>query len=127
MGAALYIVLESQIPGLDTMADGKRLSRAEERLAEAATRLGVRPFMEFFSMNPDEAGDFLCGEGLDDVEVPAEQWFLANEGLKTVQALLGEVERRPELWDVREDLLGFERVLKAAEQNGVRWHLAVDI
>ena len=127
MGAALYIVLEIQIPGLDTMVDGKMLNRAEERLAEAATRLGVRPLMEFFSMNTDEAGDFLGGEGLDDIEVPAEQWFPANEGLKTVQALLGEVERRPELRDVREDLLGFERVLKAAEQNGVRWHLAVDI
>lgn len=128
MGAALYIVLETEIPGLDTMVDGKMLSRAEERLADAATRRGVRPLMEFFSMNPEEAGGFLEGEGLEGVvEVPAEQWFLPEEGLRTVQALLGEAEASPELSEALQDLQGFQRILQEAEKNGVRWHLAVDI
>lgn len=127
MGAAFYIVLEKQIPGLDAVIDGKMLSKAEERLAEVATRLGVRPLMEFFSMNPEEAGSFLEGEGLDDVEVPPEQWFPAEEGLRTVQALLAEVGASPELQNAKEDLLGLERVLKVAQKNGVRWHLGVDV
>jgi hypothetical protein len=127
MGAALYIVLEKQIPGLDTMVDGKMLSNAEKRLAEAATRLDVRPLMEFFSMNPEEAGGFLEGEGLDDVGVPAEQWFSAEEGLRTVQALLGEAESCSELKNTKEDLVGFEQVLREVQENGVRWHLAVDV
>jgi hypothetical protein len=127
MGAALYIVLERQVPGLDTMIDGKMLSKAEKPLAEAATRLGVRPLMEFFSMSPEEAGDFLEVEGLDDVTVPAEQWFPAEDGLRTVQAFLGELGNSSELRNAKEDLLGFERVLKEAQKNGIRWHLAVDI
>ena len=55
MGAALYIALEKEIPGVDTMIDGKMLSRAEKHLAQAAKRLGVRPLMEFFSISADEA------------------------------------------------------------------------
>ena|SRR2546428_11628068 len=124
---ALYIVLEIQIPGLDTMIDGKMLSQAEERLAQEAGRLGVRPLMEFFSVNSEEAGSFLEGEGLGDAEIPVEQWFPAEEGLTTVQALLGEIDSFPETKSAREDLLGLERVLKAAQKNGIRWHLAIDI
>ncbi len=94
--------------------------------AETATRLGVRPLMEFFSQNPEEARDFFEGEGMDDVEIPDEQWFPAEEGLRTVQALLREVDSSQELKDTKEDLLQFERVLGEAQKNKVRWHLAVD-
>ena len=127
MCAALYVVLEKAIPGFDSTIDGKMLSNAEQALAAAATRLGVRPLMEFFSMNPNDAGDFLEGEGLDDVQVSAEQWFSAEEGLKTVQPLLPEVENSSELREAKNDLLGVERVLREAHKHGVRWHLAVDI
>ena len=72
MGAALYIALEKQIPGVDIMIDGKMLSRAEKHLAEAAKRLGVRPLTEFFSVRPDEAAGFLESEGAE-VEIPDEQ------------------------------------------------------
>ena len=127
MGAALYVVLEKEIPGLDTMINGKTLSKAGERLAEVASQAGVRPLMEFFSMDPGDASGFLEGEGMGDIEIPPEQWFLAEEGLRTVRALLAEVERDPTLKSAREDLAEFERVLDAAQKAGVRWHLAVDI
>ena len=118
MGAPLYIVLEKQIPGLDTTVDGKMLSRAEERLAETSARLGVRPLMEFFSMNPEEAGGFLEGEGLEGVvEVPAEQWFLPEEGLRTVQALLGEAEASAELREALQDLQGFSAFFKRRKRT----------
>jgi hypothetical protein len=126
MGAALYIVLERQIPGFDTSIDGKMLSKAEGPLAQLAKRLDVRPLMEFFSMNPEDAGGVLGAEELGDVDIPAEQWFLADEGLATIQALLGGIEGSPELEKVKEDLFGLERVLKVAQTNRVRWHLAVD-
>ncbi len=74
MGAALYIVLEQEISGLDATIDGKALSRAEDKLALAARRLGVRPLMEFFSVSPEELSDLMDGEEID-VEIPAEQWF----------------------------------------------------
>src|SRR6266478_2318884 len=125
MGAAFYIGLEKEIPGVDTMIDGKMLSRAEKNLEEAAKRLGVRPLMEFFSVSADEACDLL-GEDVAGIEIPAAQWFAAEEGLKTVDALLSEADASPDLRAAKDDLLGCQRVLREAQKHGVRWHLAID-
>ena len=125
MGAALYIALEQDIPGVDNMIDGKMLFRAETTLAETARRLGVRPLMDFISVSPNELAD-LFDEEEEGVEFPTEQWFAAAEGLQTIEALLGEVELTAETRAAQEDLLGFQRVLRAAQQQGVRWHLAAD-
>jgi hypothetical protein len=123
MGVALYIALERQIPGLDALVDGKMLSKTEELHTRLATRLGVTPLMEFLSMNTAEASAFLDGAGVQEVDVAPEQWFAAEDGLKTVQAVLRSC---PGLSVAREDLLQFERVLKEARGREVRWHLAVD-
>lgn len=123
---ALYIVLENKAPGFDPFVNGKALGRSEKQLAEMAARLGVRPLMEFFSVNPDEAGEFLESEGVSDVEIPGEQWFSPEDGLRTVQALLGQVENVPGLEGVKADLLEFEGVLRQAQAKGIKWHLAVD-
>ena len=101
MGAAIYIVLEKEIPDIDTMIDGKMFSRAEKHFENEANRLGVRPLMEFFSVNPEDVASLLDGGGTD-------------------------IEMSPESRDAKDDLLGFERVLKAAQKHGVKWHLAVD-
>ena|SRR5258707_11157392 len=125
MGAALYISLEKEIPGVDTMIDGKMLSRAEQHLSGLAERLGVRPLMEFLSVSADEASDLL-GEDVAGVEIPAAQWFSAEEGLKTVDALLAEADAFPESRAAKDDLLGCQRVLRQSQKHGVRWHLAID-
>jgi len=125
MGVALYIALEKEIPGVDTMIGGKRLSRSERHLAKAAKRLGVRPLTEFFSADADEISDLL-GEDAAGIEIPPAQWFSAEEGLKTVDALLAEVEASAQLRTAKDDLLGCQRVLREAQKQGVRWHLAVD-
>lgn len=122
MGSALYIVLEKDIAGLDTMIDGKALSRVEEKLAMEAQRLGVRPLMEFFSADPGELAEFL-GE---DAEIPDGQWFSAEDGLKTIRALINIMDTSPELSDAKSDMLEMENVLKEAEKQGIKWHLAVD-
>ncbi len=125
MGAALYIALEKEIPGTDTMIDGKMLSRAEKHLAKAAKRLGVRPLMEFFSAGAGEAADLL-GEDVAGIEIPDTQWFSAEEGLRTVDALLSEADASPDLRAAKDDLLGCQRLLREALKHGVRWHLAID-
>lgn len=125
MGAALYIALESKIPDLDTMIDGKMLSKAEKHLAKVAKRLGLRPLMDFFSTSADEAADLL-GADVAGIDVPAAQWFTADEGLKTVEGLLAETDSSPELRVAKDDLLGCQRVLREALKHGVRWHLAMD-
>jgi hypothetical protein len=125
MGNALYIALETTLPVVDTIIDGKMLSKAEEHLAKAADRLGVRPLMEFFSTSADEAANLL-GEDVAGIDIPAAQWFSAEEGLKTVDALLSEAADSPELRIVMDDLLGCQRILREARKRGVRWRLAID-
>jgi hypothetical protein len=126
MGAALYVVLEKELPGVDTLLDGKMLSKAEKDLEEAATRLGVRPLMEFFSVSADEVSDLL-GDDAAGLDIPAQQWFAAEEGLRTVDALLGEADSSAKLRVAKDDLLDFQRVLREAQKLGARWHLAIDI
>ena len=94
MGSAHYIVLERKIDGLDTMMDGKSLSRHIESLDVAARELGVRPLSEFFSIAPEQAAEFMEGEGVEtgETELPPLQQFSAQEGLTTVRALLSHAQ-----------------------------------
>jgi len=72
----------------------------------------------------------LDGETIESlgIKVPAEKWFSAKEGLNTVRRLINHLEKlepsrsNQSLSNLKE----FERVLDAANQGGVRWHLAID-
>ena len=91
---SLYIVLENQDPGFDLHVNGNALSRAEEQHAADAKRLGVRPLMEFFSIGPDEAGDFLEDIEVAAAKLPPLRWFSAEEGLKTVTCATSGIWKR---------------------------------
>jgi len=125
MGAAYFIALERKIDGLDTMMDGKNLSRHIETLDTAARQAGVRPLSEFFSVTPEQASEFMEGEGMDagDIDLPPLQQFSVQDGLKSVKELLS----RPEAKVALQDLQDCERILKAAEQHQVKWHFEIDI
>jgi hypothetical protein len=133
MGVALYIVLETAIENLDPFVDGKMLARAEPELNERAVELGVAPLMEFFSFDPEEILAELDLEELKTAEPVEEKWFAAADGLKTVGALLADLEKRPGSLvsgrditpDVIEDLRNFQRILLAADDHRVRWYLAI--
>ena len=132
MGAATYIVLETEAADIENLADGKALSRAEHVLTPLARELGVTPLMDFFSLSTEDyatsAEEFNIPTGPEGP--PTEQWFAAEDGLRTVRALLAHVETHPELVDnpdrVLDDLRNFSDVLGAAQAKGLRWHLAVD-
>ena len=125
MGTSLYIALEKTLPDVNTMIDGKMLGKAEKQLAKAARRLGMHPLMDFLSTSADEAAELL-GEDVAGIEIPSAQWFSADEGLRTVDALLAAVDASPELSAAKDDLLGCQRILREAQKHGVRWHLAID-
>ena len=126
MGVAFYIALEQDIPDFDPMMDGKGVSGATDELEAMAATLGVRPLMEFFSINPDLASEFLEEGG----EMPKEEWFAASEGLVTVEALQTHLIANPSLLPrqemVLEDLADMHRVLAAASAAGIAWCLAID-
>jgi len=124
---AYFIVLENKIDGLDTLTDGEGMSRHMESLDEAARQLGVRPLAEFFSIDPEQAAEFMEGEGMDagEVKLPALEQFSAEDGLATVRALLPHPAAQAD--DVATDLRECERILGVAAKHGVRWHFEVDV
>jgi hypothetical protein len=132
MGAAYFIVLERQVEGLDTGMDGKGISRSISELDAEATKLGLRPPSEFFSIDPEQASSFLEGESVDAGEMKLQplQQFSAQDGLATVQALLVHIRANPHTFQnadhVIMDLRECERILSVAAKNGVGWHFEVD-
>ncbi|HMY27724.1 MAG TPA: hypothetical protein PK211_01955, partial [Agitococcus sp.] len=83
--------------------DGKALASVEEDVLEQlAQRANVKPLMQFFSMPQGEWDDYVddIKDLLDEDEVfdPQElTWFSADEGLKTVLALIAEIDKTPQL------------------------------
>jgi hypothetical protein len=130
MGAALFVSLERDIPGIDASSvSGKALSRNLDWLNEACQKLNVRPVGELISVNPEEAAAFLEeeGGGVDGFRLPAEQWFEAEEGLRTIEALLQHSEsQKPAERNLLEDLKSCKGVLERARHENVRFHFSVD-
>ena len=133
MGAALYIALESPVPGLDNVVDGKALSRAEGDLTVLARQLGVRPLMDFFSMSVEEfeamAEEHNPLAGLTNVAPHEEEWFPTAEGLTTIRALITHLQANPRAFVgvlLLSELEDFAYILDEAGKHGIRWHLCVD-
>ena len=141
MGVAYYICAD--VPETDENheffmdMDGKALARVEEDVLEQlAQRANVKPLMQFFSMPQGEWDDYVddIKDLLDEDEVfdPQElTWFSADEGLKTVLALIAEIDKTPQLLAqpeaVIDDLESMTAILSRLVEHDIRWHLAIDI
>jgi hypothetical protein len=130
LSLAWYIALERNIPGLDHRVDGKALAHASNVLDGIARQAGVEPLMSFFSICPSDLPEELqilnLGKNAKLAEKLTEKWFSADEGLKTIHALLAAAQSNGLEERILEDLQNFHRVLKTASQHGIRWHLAID-
>lgn len=125
---AFYIVLQEKIPGVDaTGLECRALSKHSEKLEVLAKQAGVISLMNLFSVSKGEIAGFL-EEGGADVEVPEERWFSADDGLKTVAALLKALTDAPSIEGpaLSAELRQFQRVLEAARSRNVGWHLGID-
>ena len=128
MSSALYIILERKIPGAETLVNGKSLAKLNEELEAMAKSLGVMPLMNFFSISKEEVVS-LAEEFSVSLSTNAEEkWFEAEEGLRTVNALLANLSgsKLDDVVRLEADLREFASVLELAKANGVRWHLGVD-
>jgi hypothetical protein len=133
MAASMYIVVEGEDPGFDIFVNGRSLARHEDALERLALRLGVRPLIEFFSAD-ENSMSLLIEEGAGNQELmrrlPPPQWYLPEDGLKTVRALLMALENDPQQLgtegeQVLSELLEYAHVLEKTMERKMRWHLAV--
>jgi hypothetical protein len=133
MAASMYIVVEGDDPGFDIYVNGRALARNEDAIEKLALRIGVRPLLEFFSADENslplliEAGAS-SSKVLDKMQSP--QWYAAEDGLKTVNALIGALSDAPHSLGtegpvVLSELLEYRQVLEKTAERNLRWHLAV--
>ncbi len=129
--SAFYVVLEKKTSNADVYVNGNFISKNSDALDKLAKQLGVRTLLSFFSASPEEIASLLEVESVDSIKDNskyAKKWFAADEGLRTVNALLENLSG-PGIGDldrVEANLREFVRVLELAKTNDTRWHLAVD-
>lgn len=133
MAASMYIVVQGEDPGFDTFVNGRSLARHEDALEKLALRLGVRPLIEFFSAD-ENSMSLLIEEGAGNRELlhrlPPPQWYSAEDGLVTVEALVNALKHEPQQLGtegelVLSELLEYKKVLQKTRDRQMRWHLAV--
>jgi hypothetical protein len=133
MAASMYIVVEGEDPGYNIYVNGRLLARYESAIERLALSLGVRPLLEFFSADENSMA-LLIEEGGGNPELlkrlPPPQWYRPEDGIATVNALVGALEADPlqlgsEGPEVLSELREYAVVLKRTAERGLRWHLAV--
>jgi hypothetical protein len=132
MALALTVTLEKELAveraAYVKAGQGKALARESDRLDTAARAAGVTAITSLLSEDPAKLAEQLRLDGFDPskMRLPAEQWFSAADGLKTVRGLAAHVGvklndfKQPH--PILRDLKSAEALLAAAERAGVRFH-----
>ncbi len=125
-----YVILEREIPNFDAYVNGHGLSKDSDRLEQLAKGIGVKPLLSFFSVSQEELILLLNSAVSADLNIKSEkeQWFSAEDGLRTVRALMDSLQKTQST--AREKLVSelreFERVLIVAHEQDIGWHLGID-
>lgn len=143
MGAAYYVVLNSDDPGFDPTVDGKALSRHSTQINAIATKLGLKALDDYCSLAPQDArtmmADIMGLEDEDDLppdapgtlaSVTPEVWYDAGHGIDYARQLADHVRESPQSVKdadaVLYDLDSMLTVLTQAKDRELKWHLQVD-
>lgn len=139
MGAALFVVLERPIDGIDPCAtSGKALARCSDELDSLAEELNVTPLGQLVSMSPDDVEGMLDlgGIGPDELDgLPDElQEALANN-VNEINSALGAMEAHvaehgvpPEEWfEASDGLQTVHRLLSHLRTSQDRIPTAEDV
>jgi hypothetical protein len=131
MAQAIVVTLDKETPASAAYAkagSGKALAREAEKLDFAARRKNVPALTSFLSESQAALIAQLQADGFDPskMRLPPEQWYAASDGLKSVRALIDDVNaylndfKQPN--PILRDLKAVEALLSAAEEAGVRFH-----
>ena len=134
MAQVIAIALDKELPQAmaanQKVGGGKALAREADRLDTAARRKSVTSITALLSESPAALIAQLKEEGFDPskMRVPPELWFPAEEGLKTVRALIEHVTanlndfKQPN--PILRDLKAVDAILVQAQAAGVKFHFA---
>ncbi|QDU42263.1 hypothetical protein Mal52_07190 [Symmachiella dynata] len=129
MDIAVMLLLDRSLPGISPDdLEGRQIFAEQKLLDNLAEKSGVRPLSDFTSMSDVDCADFLGDdiEGLD--EIPSVEWFDANQGLVTVEALLEAIVDEETVGANKEleaELESFRTVLKSAANADVRFRYMI--
>lgn len=143
MGAAYYVVLNTEDPGFDTTVDGKALARHARQIDSIAASLGFKALDEYCSQSLEDArvlmmdlmeleeGDDLPPEAEETLrKMPPETWFEATVGLDYARQVSAHIRDNPSsVGDpdaVLNDFDALATVLQQAAERELKWHLQVD-
>lgn len=143
MGAAYFIVLNSDAPGFDATMDGKALSRHSTPISSIAAKLGLKPLDGYCSQSPEDARAMMADlmELEDENELPPdaqgtlanmqlEEWYEANHGIDYARRLAEHIRQTPQSVKdadaVLSDLDAMIVILTQAKKHELKWHLQVD-
>jgi len=134
MALAIIVTLEKDLPDataayVKTKA-GKALARESDRIDSTARRRSVPPITSLLSESTEKLAAQMTADGFDvsKMRLPAERWYDAGEGLKSVRTLIEHVTanlndfKQPN--PILRDLKAVEAYLAAADQAGVRFHFS---
>jgi hypothetical protein len=134
MALALVVTLQKELPEAQAIyakaKTGKALARESERLSTAARRCNVQGLPAMLSESQAALIEQLKADGFDPAKmrIPPENWFPAEEGLKTVRGLHAHVHanlndfKQPN--PILRDLKAAEALLAAAEAAGIQFHFS---
>jgi hypothetical protein len=129
MPLAYIITLEKELPESAAAAKiGQALARETDRLDLAARSVKVPAITELLSESQAKLIQQMKDEGMDPTKMrlPPEQWYTAEEGLKTVRGLIEHVNANLNNFKLPNPILkalkSHEATLVAAQKAGVRFH-----
>jgi hypothetical protein len=127
---SVYIVLEQQIPNVETYVSGQFLSKHNAELERLAKRVKVKPLMAFYGVSQDELSAMQEELGVDlskGKTASGDPWFSAEEGLRTVETLLNSAAdaKVADAENIQSELREFATILGLAKTKNIRWRLAI--
>ena len=132
MALAIVVTLEKEIPAAQAAyakaGTGKALARESDRLDTAARAKKVEALTSLLSESQAALAEQMREQGFDpaNMRLPAEIWYPAADGLRTVRGLIEHVTAK--LNDFKQpnpilrDLRAAEALLAEAERAAVRFH-----
>ena len=143
MGAAYFVVLNTDGPAFDPFINGKALARNVDKIDVVANSLGFKTLNGYFSKSATHArAEMAALLGIEDENklppaqeetirnMPPEEWFDADHGLAYAVQVSEYIRETPgcvdEPEEVLDDLAELREVMIKAGTHGLKWHFLID-